>query len=38
MVELGLLAEQTGQRRNRRFAYEPYLALFSHADEPGTPA
>ncbi|MGB2710917.1 MAG: Fic family protein [Conexibacter sp.] len=30
--ELGLLREVTGQRRSRRFRYEPYLRLF---DEPG---
>ncbi len=27
--ELGLLHETTGQRRNRRFAYKPYLDLLS---------
>lgn len=27
--ELGLLHEVTGQRRNRRFAYKPYLDLLS---------
>ena len=27
-VQWGLLTETTGQRRNRRFRYEPYLALF----------
>ena len=26
--DLGLLVESTGQRRNRRFRFEPYLALF----------
>ena len=31
--ELGLLVEVTGQRRNRRYCYEPYLKMF---DEPGT--
>ncbi|MCC6945614.1 MAG: MarR family transcriptional regulator [Thermomicrobiales bacterium] len=28
MVELGILSEMTGQRRHRRFAYEPYIQLF----------
>lgn len=37
MVELGLLVEQTGQRRNRRFAYEPYLMLFAHAENQDFP-
>jgi Fic family protein len=32
--ELGLLRETTGQRRGRRFRYEPYLALF---DDPADP-
>lgn len=32
MVELGMLVEITGQRRNRHFQYAPYVQLF---DEPG---
>jgi Fic family protein len=30
--ELGLLREVTGQRRNRRYRYEPYLALFEQTE------
>jgi Fic family protein len=35
LTELGLLLEVTGQARNRRFRYEPYVRLF--ADEPTRP-
>lgn len=31
LVELGLIREITGQARNRRFRYEPYIALFENA-------
>ncbi len=30
--EIGLLREVTGQRRSRRFRYDPYLALFDEPD------
>jgi Fic family protein len=32
--ELGLLREVTGQRRSRRFRYEPYLRLFDESAPP----
>jgi hypothetical protein len=32
LVELGILYEVTGYARNRRFRYDPYIALFQ--DEP----
>jgi Fic family protein len=34
--DLGLLREVTGQRRSRRFRYEPYLRLFDEPTPPDT--
>ena len=36
LVELGILVETTGNRRNRLFRYQPYIDLFG--DEPAEPA
>lgn len=33
LLALGLLVEVTGQERNRRFSYEPYLQLFSRTKD-----
>lgn len=33
--EVGILTEVTGQQRNRRFRYDPYIRLFSEGTEPG---
>lgn len=35
LVELGVLRETTGGQRNRRYRYEPYLALFAPSLGPG---
>ncbi len=32
LCDLGLLSEFTGQRRNRRFMYEPYVSLLVSPD------
>lgn len=32
LVKVGLLREMTGHKRNRRFAYRPYLDLFADGD------
>jgi len=32
-LELGLLEEITGGRRNRRYRYKPYLDLFAEDDD-----
>ena len=32
LVEVGVLVEMTGYRRNRRFAYQRYLDLFERDD------
>lgn len=38
LQELGVLHEQTGYKRNRRFSYEPYLQLFEGAAADQQPA
>ena len=39
LVKLGILGEMTGNARNRRFRYAPYIALFTDAvTVPGAPA
>lgn len=41
LEELGMLSETTGQRRNRAYRYDQYIALFSRQaisiSEDGTP-
>ena len=39
MVDIGILEERTGNRRNRRFFYEPYISIFhdSHDQAGETP-
>ena len=34
LVEIGILTEITGNVRNRRFSYAPYLRLFTEGTEP----
>jgi hypothetical protein len=34
MKKLGFVSELTGQRRNRLFAYAPYIAILSAGAEP----
>ena len=33
MVDIGILEERTGNRRNRRFFYEPYISIFHDGPE-----
>jgi Fic family protein len=37
LLEAGLLKESTGKQRNRRFVYEPYLAILREGTEPISP-
>ena len=34
LVDLGIVREITGQRRNRLFAYDEYLSILSEGTEP----
>ena len=34
LIELGIVRELTGQRRNRVFAYDRYLAILNEGIEP----
>ena len=33
MVDIGILEERTGNRRNRRFFYEPYISIFHDSQD-----
>ena len=36
LTEIGILSEVTGQIRNRRFRYDPYIQLFAEESAPGS--
>jgi hypothetical protein len=36
MEEIGILKETTGQKRFRKYRYEPYVALFDEVEEEPT--